>query len=386
MIASFAVFLIKENYSTSKHLQYLSGCNSNIFWISSFIWDMCNYLFTITFVLLLLKLFGIEEFMGEQRWLYVIGLLVLYGFSHIPQMYLFSYLFQISATGFAFLVGWNILSSQATLTPVQILSLPMLKLVNVSVILEWIFLLIFPNFSMGQGLIDLYTNYQIGKFCTEYQEFCDIVPNPCCGNWPSTKPNKCGNQTDCLPWTDDYFSWEKPGLMRFFIFMPTQFLIQFGIILIFEAGYFRKLKYKLETVFRNRSKSRIDQSQLDLEQEFGDIKKDSDVLREEERIENLVIQNSLMSNRKEIFLVDRLTKYYSNFMAVKGVSFTMNPSETFGLLGVNGAGKTTTFKMLTGYEIFNNGDAYLNGISLKDNIKKVNHFRTNFFPELKISF
>jgi ABC-type multidrug transport system ATPase subunit len=41
------------------------------------------------------------------------------------------------------------------------------------------------------------------------------------------------------------------------------------------------------------------------------------------------------------------------------------------ILGVNGAGKTTTFKMITGNEFFNDGDAFLNSISLKKNIKKV---------------
>ena len=37
---------------------------------------------------------------------------MLYGISHIPQMYLLSYFFQVSATGFASLVAWNILTSK----------------------------------------------------------------------------------------------------------------------------------------------------------------------------------------------------------------------------------------------------------------------------------
>jgi ABC-type multidrug transport system ATPase subunit len=35
-------------------------------------------------------------------------------------------------------------------------------------------------------------------------------------------------------------------------------------------------------------------------------------------------------------------------VAVDNLSFGVNKSEVFGLLGVNGAGKTTTFKMLAG--------------------------------------
>ena len=40
------------------------------------------------------------------------------------------------------------------------------------------------------------------------------------------------------------------------------------------------------------------------------------------------------------------------------------------MIGVNGAGKTTTFKMITGDEIITKGDAYLNKINIKSDIKK----------------
>ena len=209
LIASFAVFLIKENSSSSKHLQYLSGCSSYIFWISAFIWDMVNYLFTLVFVILLLKLFGITEFVGDTRWVAVLSLLILYGLAHIPQIYLLSYMFSVSATGFAFLVGWNILTSQVTMTPTQILSLPQLQLVDVSNILEWVFLVIFPNFCIGQSLIDLYENYQITNICKNFTSLCPFVPNPCCYNFNSTNPNKCGVGTDCLRWTENFLAWEK---------------------------------------------------------------------------------------------------------------------------------------------------------------------------------
>ena len=55
LIASFAIFLIKERASNSKHIQYLSGCNSNVFWISAFLWDMLNYFIPLVFVIILLK-------------------------------------------------------------------------------------------------------------------------------------------------------------------------------------------------------------------------------------------------------------------------------------------------------------------------------------------
>ena len=149
LIASFVIFLVKEQASSAKHLQYMSGCNSYVFWLSALLWDMFNYMLAVVVVLVLLRAFGIMEFLGSYRWIIVLGMMTLYGFAHISQMYLFSYLFKVSSTAFATMVGWNILSSQATLTPVAILMLPQLNLVDVSNALEWVFIIFLPNFAFG---------------------------------------------------------------------------------------------------------------------------------------------------------------------------------------------------------------------------------------------
>lgn len=47
-------------------------------------------------------------------------------------------------------------------------------------------------------------------------------------------------------------------------------------------------------------------------------------------------------------------------------------SECFGLLGVNGAGKTSIFKMLTGETSISSGEAFVQGISLKTQMSKIN--------------
>ena len=44
--------------------------------------------------------------------------------------------------------------------------------------------------------------------------------------------------------------------------------------------------------------------------------------------------------------VSNLTKRFGDFTAVNDLSFSIQPGEIYGLLGVNGAGKTTTISML----------------------------------------
>ena len=58
-------------------------------------------------------------------------------------------------------------------------------------------------------------------------------------------------------------------------------------------------------------------------------------------------------------------------LAVDHLNLGVPLGECFGLLGINGAGKTTTFKMLTGDIPISSGDAYVNGFSVKSDLKKV---------------
>ena len=129
------MFLIKERVSGSKHIQYLSGANTLIFWISELIWDFFNFILTTILAIIIMWGFGINEFVGGVRLWYVFGLFVIYGLAHIPQSYLLSYLFSVPATGFAVTVAWNILASQVTLTTVGILQLPFLGLGGFKMIL-----------------------------------------------------------------------------------------------------------------------------------------------------------------------------------------------------------------------------------------------------------
>lgn len=59
--------------------------------------------------------------------------------------------------------------------------------------------------------------------------------------------------------------------------------------------------------------------------------------------------------------VNNVSKYYGNIKAVDNLSFTIEPGEIFGLLGVNGAGKTTTFRMIMGLLEPNSGIITMNG-------------------------
>jgi len=215
----------------------------------------------------------------------------------------------------------------------------------------------------SQGLSDLYDNYKTINDCKDIERLCSIVPNPCCRYKPAPILKPCG-ELDCLYWNENYWSWDKPGIMKFVVFMIIHIFVQFFVLFLIESNFSRKTIHKLIKKNENQENT-IDTQQSELEKLYGDLEKDSDVCDEEKRVACLSSQN------QEIFVVKNLKKKYSNFTAVKGISFGIKSSECFGLLGVNGAGKTSTFKMITGDVFITHGDVFINKSSIKSDIKKV---------------
>jgi ABC-2 type transport system ATP-binding protein len=62
-----------------------------------------------------------------------------------------------------------------------------------------------------------------------------------------------------------------------------------------------------------------------------------------------------------IVVAQNLVKRYGPRLAVRGVSFSIDPGEVVGLLGPNGSGKSTIFRILTGYVTPSSGVASVAG-------------------------
>jgi len=80
---------------------------------------------------------------------------------------------------------------------------------------------------------------------------------------------------------------------------------------------------------------------------------------------------TVKSKSNNTIIMQKLTKKYGDFIAVDDISFEIKKGETFALLGVNGAGKTTIIKMLSCLIQPTEGDAFLNGWSIKKDGNKI---------------
>ncbi|MBS1955794.1 MAG: ABC transporter ATP-binding protein [Cyanobacteria bacterium SZAS-4] len=83
--------------------------------------------------------------------------------------------------------------------------------------------------------------------------------------------------------------------------------------------------------------------------------------------------------------VKNLTKNYGDFEAVKGISFSIERGEIFGLIGPDGAGKTSTFHVLGGVMDATAGDINVLGQTPRLARKKIGYLTQQFSLHLDLS-
>jgi ABC-2 type transport system ATP-binding protein len=79
--------------------------------------------------------------------------------------------------------------------------------------------------------------------------------------------------------------------------------------------------------------------------------------------------------------VEHLWKLYGDVVAVKDLSFTVQPGEIVGFLGPNGAGKTTTMRILTCFMPASKGRVRVAGFDVAEDSMEVRK-RIGYLPEV----
>ncbi|KAG1652005.1 ATP-binding cassette sub-family A member 3 [Nymphon striatum] len=268
--------------------------------------------------------------------------------------------------------------SLASLISVTILEIPVIGEVELSKTLDWVFSLL-PMYCLGRGTFKINQNHGYIQLCdqifsyaaesfhiTDREKLCAAAAVfnrtiPCC-------PQTCnGPDSVCLKYSDNYLAWESPGIGRYLIFLLIDFFLFVLILIGIEKHYYRRIKYFF--CVKKSVKPSEDRTVL--------IPSDDDVEREKERIVKSPLSDLCQS---DMLIFRDLTKTYGSLVAVDHLSLGITKGECFGLLGMNGAGKTSTFKMITGDENVSEGDAYLNGFSIKNDISEVQQ-RLGYCPQ-----
>jgi ABC-2 type transport system ATP-binding protein len=88
--------------------------------------------------------------------------------------------------------------------------------------------------------------------------------------------------------------------------------------------------------------------------------------------------------------VERLTKFYGDYPAVRDVSFDVTEGQVVGFLGPNGAGKSTTMRILAGYLTATSGRVSINGVDVfwrpVESRRQIGYMPENcpLYPEMRV--
>lgn len=173
-----------------------------------------------------------------------------------------------------------------------------------------------------------------------------------------------------------YFKWKEPGIARNIIYFWGVGIAAFIILFLIEFRVFEVLYYYIRMVYRAVfgvfCKNCLRRPPVPESNDDTDV----DVKYEKERINEMLPADYLNYN----LIMKNVSRYYKDFLAVNQLCVGIKHSECFGLLGINGAGKTSTFKMLIGDIKISHGEAWVQGTSLKTNMKQV-HRQIGYCPQ-----
>eukprot|EP01135_Chromosphaera_perkinsii_P011449 Nk52_evm25s2402 gene=Nk52_evmTU25s2402 len=317
--AYVAIFLIHERVSNAKHMQFMTGVSSTSYWMGTFVWDFFFYVVAVIVIGLCLYAFNLSVYTGDY-FAPIMLLSLLYGFSLIPLVYCFTFVFDVASTGFVSIVALNVVVGEILILVPTIITLvadPGSSAYSIRDALNWV-LCIFPQFAYG---------YTVTQF-----PVVDAI-------------HSAGG---------DINIWDIDQATRGIIFLAVEGVLAFILLFVIEK---RKYNFGVIKALPARSGENID----------------DDVRGEKERIQLL----SEDEKSQELVRVENLGKVYpakngnGNFTAVRDLTFGVQSGDCFGLLGVNGAGKTTTFKMLTGDYAPSNGTAYIAGYDISTSMHEV---------------
>lgn len=259
--AMFVVFYIKERVSRAKLLQFVSGVNKVIFWLTSFVIDYVIFLLISLILIFVLAAYQQDAFSTFEELGRNFAILVLFGFAAFPFTYVWSFMFQVPSTGLVRLSIGYIVSGVFTYMAYFVLNNEALGLQHVAKPLGWIFLL-FPHYSLARGINNLYMKQSTINICNTqcsyFQQCSNVGVEGICASslaidcdGPISDPTLrliCELKNRCCD--SNFFGFSESGvgtqLVALFIIGVVSFVILFAI----EFRWLQNLYFKVKSVAR----------------------------------------------------------------------------------------------------------------------------------------
>ena len=165
-----------------------------------------------------------------------------------------------------------------------------LHLLDVANALKWAFLVL-PNYCLGQGLTDIFNNYNALDYFNKTLDRCLHIKL----HLTKAECKKLTREYDSqLEFQENYLSWDNPGIGRYLVFLALEGIVFYSLVLLIEYGVFNRL-----TGILRRSSSTVG-----LRSEESSVAEDDDVLEEKRRVMS-------SENMDDVLAIKELTKAFS---------------------------------------------------------------------------
>lgn len=297
VISGASVYIVNERVNGEKLQQKLCGVSFQTYWGVAFVWDYVVYCIAIALAVVVFKIFDIPIYVERDNLSGIVLLLLFYGFASIPAVHLFEKLFSEASFANMSIFCLNVIIALSTLTTII-----MIDVLAENEEQEYFrnflnrLFLIFPQHALADGLIEICKNHIMSKIFIRY--YINTYKSPV--------------SSDLL--RPHFTSLIVLGI----VFIALNYIIESGIVWKFFKAQPKKPDSELKVV----------------------------------TIQNTLTKDGMMMNdhpTSYALRVENLYKTYSgDVYAVNNVSFQVNQSECYGLLGANGAGKSSIFSILSG--------------------------------------
>jgi len=325
--ANFITIIVREKINNSKHLMRVSGLNVLAYWIVNYIFELVKYYFTCGICVLLLLAFKVYK-----NYLYILYLI--YGPAIVSVTYVLSFLFETESGAQNGVILLNFLVG--ALGSVVILLLRTLDNVKVlAKVIEYIIALL-PSFCFNFGYSMLLNKYML--YAADYPKEMFFM--------------------------EDIELLKRFNLLLSMIIYLSAETVLYTLILTIIEWY----SYSSGKVSEEKLDTNIDDSKVLKEIEKANDEPESIGITDENGMSNKIEYSVRVKNLRKIYKMGCNQK---PIVAIKNMSFCVEPGECFGLLGLNGAGKTTTFKCITQELSPDNGKIYINGRDMSNNFSEL---------------
>ncbi|XP_031243974.1 ATP-binding cassette sub-family A member 3-like isoform X2 [Mastomys coucha] len=345
--SGFCLMTVTERVSKAKHIQFVSGVYTLNFWLSALLWDLIIHFIACVLLLLVFLYTDVDILLEKYHFLDTMFILMLFGWSIIPFIYLLSFCYNNSTNAYIKIFVFNhCLGFISIIVDAVVQIIPDIKTNTKNLILNSMLLL--PIYNLGMSISKYHDIQEIRKLCSSLG-YLNTIPS-------------CKSKIIDIP----IYSMDQKAIGRHVTAMAATGLIYFLLIILLETTSWNLkvfiYRYVFFGIYRIFYKATISK-------ELSGDSEEEDVQHERE-----IILHHPWHSLNSTVLIKELIKIYFKIpptLAVRNISVTIAKEECFGLLGLNGAGKTTTFKILTGEEIATSGDVFIEGYSITRNILKV---------------